>query len=210
MKVIATNLAVKKSILWNGKKVSTGIYKYPTNRPIQLKKESVANDIIADRKVHGGIYKACYLYASDHYPYWKTIYPDLDWNWGMFGENLTVEGLCESDLRIGNIYTIGTAIIQITQPREPCFKLGIRFGNQEILKQFIVQDRSGTYVRILQEGMVEKGDQLELVEESINTLTTAQFFNLLYARKKDPLLVQCAIQNQALPAYKRERIKKFL
>ena len=209
MEVIATNIAVPRKIIWNGNEVSTGIYKQPVQNPITLEDETVAGDIVADRKVHGGIYKACYLFSSDHYPYWKQKYPHLVWDWGMFGENLTVKGLDESKIRIGNIYKLGSALVQITQPRQPCYKLGVKFGTQDILKQFIDHGFPGTYVRVLEQGEVKVGDELHLVEESINPLTTQQFYHLLYSKTKDASIVQLAIENEALPMYKRERLKKY-
>jgi MOSC domain-containing protein YiiM len=128
----------------------------------------------------------------------------------MFGENLTVAGLDESEIRIGNIYKIGTAIVQVSQPREPCYKLGIRFGTQEILRQFIDHGHPGTYVRLLEKGEVAAGDTLELLEQSENPLTVTQFYRLLYAKKKDAQLVRLAIGNTSLPEYKRKRLEKFL
>ena len=209
MEVIATNIAVPKKIIWNNKEVGTGIYKRPVQIPIVLENEVVAGDIVADRKVHGGIYKACYLFSADHYPYWKQKYPQLDWDWGMFGENLTVKGLDESDIRIGNVYKLGSALVQITLPREPCYKLGVKFGTQDILKQFIDHGFPGTYVKILEVGQVKVGDTLELQEESQNPLTIQQFYQLLYAKTKDASIVKLAVENEALPLYKRERLKKY-
>ncbi|MGW9685666.1 MOSC domain-containing protein [Flagellimonas sp. 2504JD1-5] len=210
MKVISTNIGKPTPITWNGQESTTGIFKYPVNQPIILETESVSNDNISDRKVHGGIYKACYLFSADQYPYWKKKYSNLDWDWGMFGENLTVEGLDETKLRIGNIYKLGTALVQITQPREPCFKLGIRFDDQDILKEFIDHGFPGTYVKVLEVGQVKVGDVLELMEESENTLTTQQFYQLLFSRKKDKAIVEMAIKNEALPPHKRERLKRFI
>jgi MOSC domain-containing protein YiiM len=209
MKVISTNIGKPTEVEWNGKIIETGIFKYPTSDPIFLQKEDVVNDTISDRKHHGGIYKACYLFSSDNYGFWKEKYPDLDWDWGMFGENLTITGLDESQIRIGNIYKIGNALVQVTQPREPCFKLGIRFKNQEVLKQFITHEKPGTYVKILEEGYVTTDDSVELIEESENPLTVKQFYQLLYMRKKDEELVKLAIENTALPLYKRERLQRF-
>ncbi|MEO9511189.1 MAG: MOSC domain-containing protein [Flavobacteriaceae bacterium] len=210
MKVIATNIGKVTTVQWNGKTEQTGIYKYPVETSIFLEKNDVVNDTIIDRKHHGGEYKACYLFSADHYPYWKEKYPDLKWDWGMFGENLTVEGLDESKIRIGNIYRLGTALVQITQPREPCYKLGIRFRTQEILKQFIDHGFPGTYIKILEVGEVNVGNNLELVQESENTLTVQQFYKLLFAKSKDVDLVRLAIFNEALPQYKRNRLKKHL
>lgn len=175
-----------------------------------LGKTDVAKDSVIDRKHHAGEHKACYLFSSDQYPYWKNGYSDLEWDWGMFGENLTIEGLDESQIRIGDVYKIGSALVQVSQPREPCYKLGVRFGTQEILRQFIDHGHPGTYVRILVEGHVKKGDVLELMEQSKNTLTIKQFYELLYAKKKDLGIVKLAISNTALPKYKRDRMQKYL
>ena len=210
MKIISINIAEPTTIFWNGKKEQTGIYKYPTNNSLQLGQENVEGDTIIDRKHHGGEFKACYLFSSDDYPYWKEKYPQLEWNWGMFGENLTVKGLDESKLRIGSIYKIGNSLVQISQPREPCYKLGIRFGTQEILKQFINHERPGTYVKILEIGKVKTGDVMVLVKESENTLTIQQFYTLLFARKKDKGILKLALDNNALPSYKKEKLKKYL
>lgn len=210
MKVISTNIGHPTSIVWNGKQTTTGIYKQPVEKPLLLETESVAKDTIADRKVHGGVFKACYLFSADQYPYWKEKYPHLEWDWGMFGENLTVEGLDESKIKIGSIYRLGTALVQITQPREPCFKLGIRFGSQDILKEFIDHGFPGTYVRILEVGKVGTGDMMELVEESQDTLTTQEFYRLLFSREKNQEHLKLAIENDALPPEKRERLEKLL
>jgi len=209
MKVISTNLGQPTKISWNGKETLTGIYKYPVDAPIFLDREDVKDDTVVDRKHHGGTYKACYLFSADNYAYWKDKYPLLDWNWGMFGENLTIEGLDESQLRIGNTYKLGTSLVQITQPREPCYKLGIRFGDQNILKQFIDHGFPGTYIRVLEPGKVIVGDTMKLVEESKNPLTVQQFYKLLFAKSKDQDILQMAIQNESLPLKKREKLKKW-
>jgi len=210
MKVIATNIANPTSIFWNGKEEITGIFKFPVSAPITLDKDAVVNDTIANREVHGGEHKSCYLFSSDHYPYWKEKYPGLNWDWGMFGENLSVEGLDEDGLRIGDIFKIGSAVVQVSQPREPCYKLGIRFGSQRILKQFIAHAHPGTYVRLLQKGQVAAGDVLELVKKSSNSLTVRQFHQLLYAKEKNRAHLLLAIDNKAIPGQKREKLKKWL
>ena len=210
MKVIATNIGNPTTIHRNGKEEQTGIFKYPTNEALFLGKTDVLKDTVIDRKNHAGIDKACYLFSADQYPYWKKMYPELEWDWGMFGENLTVKGLNEADMRIGDIFKIGSALVQVSQPREPCFKLGVRFGTQEILKQFIDHGFPGTYVRILEEGEVQRNDELILVEKSENPLSVKQFYELLFAKEKDLEIVKLAINNPSLPEYKRARLKKFL
>ena len=210
MKVIATNIGNPTTIHWNGKEEQTGIFKYPTNKALFLGKTAVLKDTVIDRKHHAGIDKACYLFSADQYPYWKKMYPKLEWDWGMFGENLTIKGLNEADMRIGDVFKIGSALVQVSQPREPCFKLGVRFETQEILRQFIAHGFPGTYVRILEEGEVKTNDELILVEKSENTLTVKQFYKLLFAKEKDLEIVKLAINNPSLPEYKRTRLKKFL
>ncbi|MER3316768.1 MAG: MOSC domain-containing protein [Allomuricauda sp.] len=209
MKVISTNLGKPTKIIWNGKETKTGIYKSPIESPLFLDIEDVQGDSVVDRKYHGGTFKACYLFSANKYSYWKVKYPHLDWDWGMFGENLTIEGLDESQIRIGSTYKLGTALVQITQPREPCYKLGIRFGNQDILKQFKDHGFPGTYLRILEPGLVSVGDSMELVEESKSTLTVQQFYNLLFSKIKDQGVLELAIKNEALPLSKREKLKKW-
>ena len=210
MKIISTNIGKATTFLWNGREEQTGIFKYPTDEPLFLSKMDVLKDTVIDREHHAGINKACYLFPSDHYPYWKGMYPELNWDWGMFGENLTVEGLDESIMRIGDIYKIGNAIVQVSQPREPCYKLGVRFGNAKILKEFIDYGSSGTYVRILEEGEVKNGDELILQEKSENTLTVKECFQIILAKQKDPVLLQKAINTPSLPEYKRDRLKKYV
>lgn len=206
MKVIATNLGEPKKITWRGKEITTGIYKYPTSEPLRLGTEDVQKDSVIDRRYHGGVDKACYLFSADYYGYWKYLYPDLDWNWGMFGENLTVLGMDENLLRIGDIYKIGTAIVEISEPREPCYKLGIRFDTQDILKQFIQHNHPGTYVRVLEEGDVTVDDRMELITKSKNALTIAAYFKLLYAKEKNPETIRLAINNKALSVSRREKM----
>jgi MOSC domain-containing protein YiiM len=210
MKIISTNIADPTIIKWRGKNVTTGIFKKPTAQPIYLGKENVRGDEVSDRKHHGGIFKACYLFSADHYDYWKNLYPNLDWTFGMLGENLTVEGLDETRMYIGDIYKIGEAQVQITQPREPCYKFGVKFGTQSVLKQFIEHGFPGTYVSVLEEGFVEMGDDVKLVQRAEKSLTISQFHELLYAKQKNQEHLRLAIQNEAIPISKREKLKSYL
>ncbi|MEO9481671.1 MAG: MOSC domain-containing protein [Maribacter dokdonensis] len=210
MKVISTNLGDPVTFEWNGATEQTGIFKYPTSTSLFLTENDVKNDTVIDRVHHGGSNKACYLFSADYYDYWKSRYPDLKWDWGMFGENLTVDGLDESKVRVGDIYKIGEAIVQITQPREPCYKLGVRFGSQKILKEFIDHNHPGTYVKILKEGSVTKGDEIILVEQSKNTLTIQQFYELMFSKVKSRDLLELFMTNESVPQYKKDRFKKYL
>lgn len=210
MKVIATNIGKAKTVEWRGRKIQTGIYKYPVEKPLLLQKEDVANDTVIDRKHHGGEHKACYLFASDYYEDWKEKYPDLKWDWGMFGENLTIEGLDENKLFIGDIYKLGEALVQITEPRQPCHKLGIRFENQAVIQEFIDYGHPGTYIKIIKEGLVKRGDALVLNQSLNNGLTVQQYNLLVNSRKKDLELVKLASENEGIRLKKREALKKLL
>lgn len=176
MKVISVNLGALKVINYKGKIVETGIFKYPVNKPIFLGTEDVENDSVIDRKYHGGIAQAVYGYSQNHYAYWKGLYPNLDWNYGMFGENLTISDLEESETFVGNTYKLGDALLEVTKPREPCYKLGIRFGTQEIVKQFWNSTKCGVYFKVLQTGNVSVGDELILVNKAENSPTIAEVY----------------------------------
>lgn len=180
MKIISTNIATPKIINWRGKEVKTGIYKIPQEESVFLGNEDVDNDYVIDRRYHGGFDKACYIFSEKHYTYWKEKYPKLEWDWGMFGENLTVSELDESEIFVGDVFEIGEAIVQATQPRQPCFKLGVRFGTQKMIKQFIESGHSGVYVRVLRNGMVKTGDSFKRIEQTKN-LSIREIFELIYA-----------------------------
>ncbi|WP_111707346.1 MOSC domain-containing protein [Lutibacter citreus] len=177
MKVVSVNLGEKRAINYKGKIVETGIFKYPVKDFIFLGEEDVENDSVIDRKYHGGIEKAVYAYSESHYKYWQELYPDLDWHYGIFGENLTITNLEETKIKAGTQYKIGNAIIEVTKPREPCMKLGLVFKTQNVLKQFWNSTKSGIYFKVLQVGEVKAGDELVLLKEAVNTSTIAEIYN---------------------------------
>ncbi|MGS0525943.1 MOSC domain-containing protein [Zobellia nedashkovskayae] len=190
MKVISVNTSKPITFIWKGKEESTGIYKKPTDKPIYLTKNDVLNDEISNRLNHGGFYKACYLFSSDQYSYWKELYPNLDWTWGMFGENLTVSGFDETKVFLGDIYKVGEALVQVSQYREPCYKFGYKFGTQKILKQFIQHGLGGTYLSVLEEGYVNVNDEFTLMERLKTTLTVAELFHLVFAEEKKSKVIK--------------------
>lgn len=210
MKIISTNIAKPTTFIWNGKEETTGIYKKPTNEPIYLTKNDVINDEVSNRLNHGGYYKACYLFAAEQYPYWENLYPDLDWSWGMFGENLTVAGFDEKKVLLGDIYKVGEALVQISQYREPCYKFGYKFGTQKILKQFITHGFGGTYLSILEEGDVKVGDEFTLIERPEVSLTVAELFHLVFAKEKNQELLKIAASSKAIPPKKRILLSKYI
>ena len=139
--------------------------------------EEVRNDNVVDRRVHGGIEKAVYGYSSKHYKYFKKLHPNLDWNYGMFGENITFTDLNEEEIRVGNIYELGACKLKVTKPRQPCFKLGIRFGDPIIIKQFWESSMSGIYFKVLETGYIKINDELKLLKNSNNKPTIAEVYN---------------------------------
>ncbi len=207
MIVISTNIGEPKTIVWNGKEEQTGIYKYPVEHAIFLGNEDVENDHVIDRKHHGGVDKACYLYSADHYNWWEKFYPELEMPWGMFGENLTVESLHENEIHIGDIFEIGEAVLQATQPRQPCYKLGIRFNEPKVVRQFVESGFPGVYVRVLKSGAVKKGDNMILKEKS-DSVSIQKVFELLYTDNFQKESLKQALENPFLAESCRKDLLK--
>ncbi|WP_282014160.1 MOSC domain-containing protein [Marinifilum flexuosum] len=208
MKVVSTNKGTSVEINYHGKVVNTGIYKFPVDEGIYLGKEDVKDDSVIDRRYHGGVDKACYWYSAKHYEFWKNRFPDLEWDYGMFGENLSISELDEGEVKIGDVYEIGECLVQVTQPRQPCFKLNYRFSCDTMVKEFITAGFPGVYIRVLREGTINKGDELILKERNEQSLSIREVYRLLYQADKDPLLLQLAIEDMALAANCRKDLSK--
>ena len=209
MEIISTNIGRVRLINWRGEKVKTGIYKYPVEKPLILTKEGVKGDHVADLRHHGGIDKACYLFSADHYPYWKALYNGPEWRWGMFGENLTIVGLDEKQIYIGDILKIGEAVVQVSQPRQPCFKLAVIFNSQSMVRQFIDYGHPGVYVRVLEEGPVKKGDRIDRVAQGPGGFSIFEIFRIIYAKEMEPEVVHKAIADINLAESCRRELKKI-
>ena len=176
MKIISTNIGERKEIDWKGKKVTTGIFKYSVDHPIFLDTETVKEDTICDRKHHGGIDQAVYGYSLKHYEYWIDLYPNLKFEYGIFGENLTIDDLDETQLHVGDTFKVGECIVEVTKPRQPCMKLGVRFNDMKVVKQFWNTTMSGVYFKILQTGHVQAGDELQLIKKCSQNPTIAEVY----------------------------------
>lgn len=209
MEIISTNLGKKKIIQYNGQEVLTGIYKYPVKEPLLLEKTDVKGDDVIDRKYHGGIDKACYLYSSTHYDFWKEKYPDLDWEWGMFGENLSISNLDEANVLIGDIYQIGTAKVQVTQPRQPCFKLGIRLKDPLGVKAFVSAEKPGVYVKVLENGSVKVDDKMLLIDRNNRNFSIKHIFHLIYNAQSNIEIVKKAVAMPELAESCRKDLVKY-
>ncbi len=212
MKIISVNVGLPRLVLRNGEPVSTGIFKKAVAGRVMLRTLNLDGDRQSDLSVHGGPEKAVYLYPSEHYDFWKRELPEMDLPWGVFGENFTTEGLFETETNIGDRFRIGSAEVMVTQPRMPCYKLGIRFGRTDIVKRFLVSERTGFYFSVLKEGEVGPGDQFELIEKNDSGVTVIDVTRLYSTEKENVDLLRRAIATEALPNswrdYFRKRIDK--
>jgi MOSC domain-containing protein YiiM len=199
MKLVSVNVGLPQEVIWKGKTVTTGIFKEPVEERVKVRFLNLDGDRQADLTVHGGLDKAIYVYPVEHYEYWRGELPEMELPWGMFGENLTTVGLLEDSVNIGDRFRIGTAEVMVTQPRMPCYKLGIKFGRANMVKQFLDSRLTGFYFSVLQEGEVGVGDAMELISRDENNVTVADITRL-YVRQRDDLqMLQRAAQVKALP-----------
>ncbi len=197
MKLISVCVGLPREVTWKGKPVTTGIFKQPTNGRVMMRSLNLDGDRQADLTVHGGVEKAVYAYPMEHYAYWRQELPDEEFPWGAFGENLTIEGLSETSVNIGDRFRIGTAELMVTQPRFPCFKLNLKFGRDDMVKRFLNSRLSGIYFSVVREGEVGVGDAIELVSRDENNITVADIVKI-YVREANDDLVRRAIQVTAL------------
>lgn len=194
----------------NGEPVSTGIFKEPVAGRVMLRTLNLDGDRQADLSVHGGPDKAVYAYPSEHYAFWKHELPGMDLPWGMFGENFTTTGLLETETNIGDRFRIGAAEVMVTQPRMPCYKLGIRFGRTDIIKRFLVSERSGFYFSVLKEGEVGAGDEFELMEKNASGVRVVDVTRLYSSDKRNVDLLRRVIATEGLPESWRSYFQKHL
>jgi MOSC domain-containing protein YiiM len=212
MRIVSLNVGRPRLVVWDGQSVSTGIYKTPVEGRVMLRKLNLDGDRQADLSVHGGPEKAAYAYPSEHYGYWREELPGMELPWGMFGENFTTEGLDESTVNIGDRFRIGAAEVTVTQPRLPCYKLGIKFGRADILKRFLASGRTGFYFSVPREGEVGAGDEFELTGRDESGVTVADISRLYTRGKGDVEMMRRAVAVEALPEswrdYFRQRLAK--
>ncbi|PHJ52898.1 molybdenum cofactor biosysynthesis protein [Nostoc linckia z18] len=197
MKLISVCVGLPREVSWKRKSVTTGIFKQPVNERVMLRTLNLDGDGQADLTVHGGVEKAVYAYPMEHYAYWRQELPDEDLPWGAFGENLTIEGLSEREVNIGDRFRIGSAVVMVTQPRFPCFKLNLKFGRDDMVKRFLNSRLSGIYFSVVQEGEIGVGDEIELVSRDENNVTVADIVQI-YVREADDDLVRRAVRVPAL------------
>ena len=224
MKLVSVNTGLPREVTWHGRIVSTAILKEPVKGRVILRKLNLEGDRQADLSVHGGEHKAVYCSPLAHYDHWKKELPGRELPMGMFGENFTIDGiaaagatsgLAEDTIHLGDQFSIGSAEVVVTQPRLPCYKLGVRFGSDDMVRRFMVSGRTGFYVAVTREGKVGAGDEIKVIARDANAVPVSEITRL-YAAKRygdpDVASVRCALRVAALPeswkAYFRERLKK--
>jgi MOSC domain-containing protein YiiM len=213
MKLLSVNVGLPREVEWNRRTIRTSIFKAPVSGRVQVRKLNLDGDEQSDLTVHGGVDKAVYVYPSEHYTFWRNELPNADLDWGVFGENFTTQGaLDDKAVRIGDRFRIGSAAFVVTQPRMPCFKLGIRFGRVDIIKRFLHSGRNGFYFAVAEEGEVAAGDSIELLRRDENGVTVADIVELYTADAAKQDLLQRVSELAALPenwrAYFRKRLWK--
>ncbi|MGD0309223.1 MAG: MOSC domain-containing protein [Acidobacteriota bacterium] len=212
MKLISVNIGLPREAIWQGRTVTTGIFKTPVSGPVMLRRFNLDGDRQADLTVHGGKHKAVYAYPAEHYDYWHGELPELDLPWGAFGENFTTEGLSEDTVNIGDRFRIGSAEVRVAQPRLPCYKLCVRFGRDDMVKRFMASRRTGIYFAVLKEGEVEAGDAIEMLHRDENNVTVADIARMHIFDKDDAAGMRRALQIETLPAgwvdYFQSRLEK--
>ena len=216
MKLVSVNIGLPRKVPWHGRGVTTGIFKQPIDGRVTLRKLNLDGDRQADLRVHGGAAKAVYCYPLMHYEYWKRELQGRDLPMGVFGENFTLDGLLEESVHLGDQFSVGSAEVMVTQPRFPCYKLGIRFEADEMVKRFLVSGRTGFYLSVTREGEVGVGDEIRVISHDPDGVPVSQITRL-YAEKKyndaDIAWVQRALRVAALPErwneYFRQRLDQI-
>ena len=199
MKIVSVNVGMPREVVWKGMTVQTGIFKEPVRGPVLVTALNLAGDQQADLTVHGGIEKAVYEYPAEHYQYWRRELPDLAFSWGKFGENLTTERLAEDTLCIGDRLRVGSAVLSVTQPRMPCYKLALRFERDDMIKRFLISGRSGFYFSVIEPGKVSAGSEVEILRRDPNRVSVADICKLYLGQTHDPGLVQRTLNLVSLP-----------
>jgi MOSC domain-containing protein YiiM len=199
LRLLSLNVGLPRQVRFQGELVTTGIFKKPVQGSVRLRKLNLEGDKQADLKVHGGVDKAVYAYAGEHYDYWRQELPDMSLPWGMFGENFTTEGMFEESVNIGDQFKVGTANLIATQPRMPCYKLGVKFGSMDMIKRFLASGLTGVYFKVTKEGELEQGDEIKLIKKDENSVTVKDIVRIYTIDKDDIQTIERAIKIKDLP-----------
>lgn len=215
IKLVSVNAGLPREVTWHGQTVTTGIFKQPVKGRVALRKLNLDGDRQADLTVHGGERKAVYCYPLAHYEFWKNELPGRELPLAIFGENFTTDGMLENSVHLGDRFSVGSAEVIVTQPRLPCYKLGIRFQSDDMVKRFLASGRTGFYLGVTREGEVGAGDSIELIARDPNAISISEITRLYIAKRfstDDIASARRALRVAALPEswkdYFRERLEK--
>jgi MOSC domain-containing protein YiiM len=209
MKLLSVNVSLPRDVPYRGETLRTGIYKQPVQGRVMLRELNLDGDGQADLEAHGGHDKAVYAYPYEHYAYWSRELGRRDFSFGQFGENFTTEGLLEEEVFIGDVYRIGDAIVEVTQPRAPCYKLAHKMSMPTFVKLFTKAERIGFYLAVVQEGEVGAGDTITRIMAGPEQMSVREVFHLLYFDKHNAAQARRALRIPALSAAWRESLEKI-
>lgn len=210
MRVVSVNVGLPREALWKRRIVLTGIFKEPVEGRVMARRLNLDGDRQADLTLHGGPEKAIYVYPADYYHAWRKELPDMDIPWAMFGENLTVEGLRDDTVHIGDQFRIGSALFVVTQPRLPCYKLGLKFGRDDMIKRFLVSGRTGFYFAVLEEGDVAAGDPIHLERRDEQAIPVSEITRLYFSDRRNLEALRRVVTLDTLPESWRELFQERL
>lgn len=193
MKLCSLNIALPQTVAWQGREVRTAIFKQPVSHPVRVTSMGPAGDGVGDPAVHGGEHKAVYAFPQEHYEHFARLLHRDDFVPGQFGENLTTSGLLETEVSIGDRFSIGSAVFEVTQPREPCFKLGLRMNNPGIVKPFLKSRRTGFYLRVVTEGELQSGQSIKWVERADDSISVSEITRVRYFDQDDREVLEVAV-----------------
>jgi MOSC domain-containing protein YiiM len=215
VKIVSVNVGLPREVVWHGRSVTTGIFKEAVHGRVALRTLNLDGDRQADLSVHGGKDKAVYCYPSEHYRYWKKELPGWELPMGSFGENFTTDGMSEDSVHLGDRFSVGSAEVVVTQPRLPCYKLGIRFQMDDMVRRFLASGQTGFYVAVTREGEVGAGDEIKLLEREANGVAVSEITRLYVAKRygeEEAAAVRRGLRVAALPEswkeYFRERLER--
>jgi len=211
MKILSLNVGLPREVTWHGHAVTTGIFKKPVSGRVVLRTLNLEGDRQADLSVHGGTHKAVYCYQRHHYDYWRSELSGKDLPFGMFGENFTIEGPGEADVHLGDEFAIGSAAVVVTQPRLPCYKLGIKFQSDDMVRRFLASRRTGFYLAVTREGDVGAGDDLVPIGRDPSGVPVSEITRLHVAKRfsdADVAVVQQILSVSAVPDSWKDWLRK--
>lgn len=204
MKIVSINVGQPQKIQWRDREVVTSIFKSPVTGPVLVRRLNLDGDRQSDLENHGGASKAVYAYPAEHYQAWRNEVPGMNLSWGMFGENLTIDGLREENAYIGDVFRVGHAVLMVTQPRIPCYKLGLRLGRDDMVKRFLESNRSGIYFSVMKEGQIAIGDPVKRIQQDEDRISVMEI-NRAVANGGDHFsIMRRAVQHRVLPPGLRE------